>query len=91
MKWLLAFTLWVDGFASTPRQVYVIHKTMHFVGGLAIYYAFDLAGYPKTGLSLVWATGIGKEILDRHMGGSFRCGDVAWTVVAPTICFVVRW
>ena len=90
-KFFLACMLWVDSFAASPRQVYVIHKALHALGGIGIYYAFDLVGYPKLGLAVTLGAGIAKELLDREMGGRFRAGDIAWTVLPATVVFVVRW
>lgn len=88
---LMGVMLWVDSFAATPRQTYVLHKTLHAIGGIGIYYAFDLVGYPKLGLSMALAVGIAKELLDQSNGGRFRAGDIAWTVLPATVVFVVRW
>lgn len=88
---LLSIMLWVGSFAATPRQVYVIHKTLHAIGGIAVYMAFDLIGYPKLGLGMALGIGIAKELLDQSNGGKFRVGDIAWTALPATVAFVVRW
>lgn len=89
--WLIALVQWVDSFASTPRQVYVLHKALHAAGGIIIYLAFDLVGFPRLGMGVVLSAGIIKEILDQSNGGSFRVGDVAWTTFPALIVFVARW
>ena len=76
---------------AESHQTYVQHKTIHALGGIAVYEAFRAAGRPKTGLAVVLGLGIAKELYDRKHGGRFRGGDVAWTTAPATVTFVVRW
>lgn len=87
----LSAVLWIDSFASTPRQVYVQHKAAHALVGIAVYEAFRAADRPKTGLAVVLTLGVAKELYDRKHGGRFRPGDVAWTVAPATLTYSVRW
>jgi hypothetical protein len=97
MKTLLAFFLslslhaqaWIN--EGTARTVYVKHKSIHALGGLAVYGFFDHAGYPKTGLCVVLALGILKELYDRRNGGTFRPGDVAWTIGPASVVYLIRF
>lgn len=97
MKTLFAFLLslslqaqaWIN--EGTARTIYVKHKTIHGLGGLALYGIFDAAGYPKTGLCFVLALGILKELYDQRNGGRFRGGDVAWTIVPASVVYLIRF
>lgn len=78
--------------SGTTRQVYVRHKAAHAIGGMLITWAFHEMGYPKTGLAFTMLLGILKERYDQLHGGSFRVGDIAWTVgPAYTIYVVFKW
>ena len=70
----------------TPaRQTYVTHKAAHAVIGVAVC-------YPKTGIAIAFGLGIAKELYDKKHGGSFRCGDVAWTgMPGATLSISFRW
>ena len=76
---------------GTPRTVYVKHKTAHALVGLTVYELGYLAGYPRVGLGIVLALGIAKELYDRHNGGSFRAGDVAWTIAPAAVVYLIRF
>ena len=105
MKWLKAFLLpafltvqmWAQDSSNwlnegTPRTVYVKHKAVHAVGGLVLTWAFAEMGYPKTGLFLTLLAAVLKERYDQLHGGSFRGGDIAWTIMpAATIVIAFRW
>ena len=102
MKTLWAFLLSVFGLqAQTPapwlnegtaHTVYVKHKAAHAVAGMAVAYTGAKLGYPKTGIALAWAAGIGKELYDQKHGGSFRTGDVLWTGAPATVfSYTFKW
>lgn len=76
----------------SAREQYVTHKAFHAVGGMFIYWAFEDLGYPKTGVFMAWLAGIAKELIDKKRGGSFRCGDIAWTGAPATVIYVsFKW
>ena len=92
MKWLLPF-ICAPLMCMTPaRQTYVTHKAAHAVIGVAVCYAGAGLGYPKTGIAVAFGLGIAKELYDKKHGGSFRCGDVAWTgMPGATLSISFRW
>lgn len=77
--------------AQSSRRVYVEHKAAHALAGLAVYELGKAAGHPRTGLAIAFGLGIAKELYDRHHGGSFRAGDVAWTGGPATVAFSFKW
>lgn len=86
----LSAQTWLD--SGSPRQVYVRHKAIHATGGLVLTYAFAEMGYPKTGLFLTLLAAVLKERYDQLHGGSFRAGDIAWTVGPATFIVVsFKW
>lgn len=94
MAWALSMMLaaYAWGNAGTPREVYVKHKAVHALVGLGLAYYFNELGFPKTGLTLVLALGVAKELFDQSRGGRFRAGDVAWTIGPATVLIVaLRW
>lgn len=87
---LISAMAWADG--GTPRQTYIRHKAVHALVGLGLAYYFNEMGFPKTGLTLVLALGVAKELFDQSRGGRFRAGDVAWTIGPATVLIVaLRW
>ena len=74
----------------TDRQVYVFHKTVHAIAGIALATLVNHLGNPYMGIASAWLLGIAKEIYDQNSGGSFGAGDVAWTG-APATVVLMLW
>ena len=76
---------------GSSRTIYLKHKSVHALGGLAVYQLGKVSGHPKTGLAMAWGIGVAYESYEQRHGGRFRAGDIAWTVAPATLAFSVRW
>lgn len=88
--WAAESQVWFN--SGTPRQVYVRHKAAHAIVGLTLTYLSHEAGEYLPGLIAAFILAVLKEDMDRRSGGSFRVGDIAWTVgPAIVLSYSLKW
>ena len=67
-----------------------IDKANHAFQGLLIYALIAIYS-PLAAIVVVVIVGVGKEVVDRYIGGTVDKWDVVATVASPIVLYVAQW